>query len=106
MRRKRAHIVSGKLAPSACPNCLAKLNGFTGARIGGFLPQPLELKGQHTMCAYCGAMLVFADDQGHLRMMTEAERNSLDLAPVVQFLYDKWRREKTRAPDFTRKRYN
>lgn len=40
------------------------------------------------MCAYCSALLVFADNAGRLRMMTEAERNSTLFAPIIQDLLD------------------
>jgi len=104
-RRKMAHVVSRKCVSSVCPNCTTRLDGVTAARIGGFLQQPLRLKGRPTMCSYCGALLIFADDAGNLRAMTEAERNSLNLAPEVKRIYAQWRADHP-AGDFTKKRFN
>jgi hypothetical protein len=107
MKRKFAHITSRKCAKSPCPNCHTKLDGFTGAMIGERFSEPLFIKGRPTMCAYCGALLVFADNRGRVRAMTEAERDSAHFAPIVEKLYAGWR-EKARAgaEKFTRRVYN
>lgn len=104
--RKVAHIISGKLASCACPNCSHELSGATGVMMGGFFQRRVRLKGEPTMCTYCGALLIFADDAGNVRAMTERERNSVHFAPVIQQLLDCWRRDKVHPPDFTKKRFN
>jgi hypothetical protein len=106
-RRKIAHIGSRKTgASTACPGCSAHLDGLTEVQ---FRDSPFErtmrLKGYVTMCCYCGAVLIFADDAGNVRMMTKAERNSLQLAPEAERLYAEWRQSHP-AGDFTRKRFN
>jgi hypothetical protein len=105
-RRKIAHIVSRRLEASPCPNCGKILSGVTGASIGAFFePGPIRYKGHATLCCYCGALLIFADDAGRVRAMSERERNSLHLAPIVEQLYALWRADHP-AGDFTKKRFN
>jgi hypothetical protein len=105
-RRKPAHVVSQRVADSPCPNCGKLLSGVTAASIGApFEPGPIRYKGHATLCGYCGALLIFADDAGRVRAMSERERNSLQLAPIVEQLYAQWRAEHP-VGDFTRKRFN
>jgi hypothetical protein len=106
MKRKMAHLVSKECAASACPNCSHELSGVTGARIGDFFDKPLSLKGNPTMCACCGALLIFADDAGRVRAMTEAERNSVRFAPIVEQFYAMWREKARPAGDYTKTRFN
>jgi hypothetical protein len=98
-----AQVVSRQIAASACPNCSARLDGVTGARIGEFFKGQVRLKGNATMCAYCGALLVFADDQGRVRAMTESERDSVKFAPIVEQFYAMWR---AKVQGFTKTRFN
>ena len=105
-RRKRVHIVSRKVPASACPNCFAVLSGFTFADLDGGASEPPPLKGNATMCAYCGAMLIFADDAGSVRTMTAAERESIRFSPEVEKLYKGWVAEKIRPGDFTKRSFN
>jgi hypothetical protein len=50
------------------------------------------------------ALLIFADDDGRLRVMTEAERSGLDpLHPLLEGVIEDLR---PKPPDFTRKTYN
>lgn len=102
-----AHVVSGKLAPSPCPNCGTLLDGATGVSMGEFFERELRLKDRPTMCCYCGALLVFADNLGHLRTMTETERNSVRFAPEIEKILA-WTKARFVRPagDFTKKRFN
>jgi hypothetical protein len=112
MKKKRlALIVSGKTVADACPNCMHRLDGMTAARLDGPFERTgptrrVSLKGNVSMCVYCGAMLVFADDEGHLRTMTAAERSTYHLEPVLQDIMDKIRSKRPNPPDFTRKNFN
>ena len=54
----------------------------------------------------CGAMLIFADDAGHVRQMTQSERDAHRVHPDVQHIYDSWKVNHVRQPDFTKKRFN
>jgi hypothetical protein len=47
-----------------CPNCLAKLDSFTGNRP--------PAKGDVGVCLYCAAPTIF-EDESNERLMTEAE---------------------------------
>lgn len=51
-------VSSYRVEPITCPRCLTRMDGLT--HIGGSmaLPDP----GDFTICAYCGTMLVYADD--------------------------------------------
>jgi hypothetical protein len=107
MKKKIATIRSERCAACACPNCSHELSGVTAARVGESIRTgPLRLKGKPTMCGYCGALLIFADNAGRVRMMTEAERNVLQLHPEAKKLMDSWKRDHVPAPDFTKKRFN
>jgi hypothetical protein len=102
-----AHIVSGETAKSVCPNCSAILDRFTGARLGAFFELPMRVKGEVTVCASCGARLIFADDQGRVRIMTEHERATIRLDPQVELLLEKMmERRKRSQPNFTQRRYD
>jgi ribosomal protein S27AE len=60
---------------SACPNCGAVLDAYTVARLHATsIPDDICIAGEKTICARCGALLVFADDNGTLRTMTLRER--------------------------------
>jgi hypothetical protein len=68
-----------------CPTCKSKLDTVTA--IGR--PASHVKKGDLTVCAYCGETLVFTDDKGHLRILTEEEEekmddNSRDLLSAIQ----------------------
>jgi hypothetical protein len=107
-KRKRgsAFITSGKTAKSMCPGCLAVLDGVTGVNIGADFEKGFQLKGCPTMCGYCGTLLIFADNDGRVRAMTETERNSVNLAPIVEKLYARWRDKVRATGDFTKTRFN
>jgi hypothetical protein len=96
-----AHVISGRSAASPCPSCHTKLDGITGVRFGGFIPPDIDITGEPTICVYCGALLVFADQYGRLRAMSEAERNSVEFAPVVQELLEFFRARARPAGNFT-----
>jgi hypothetical protein len=110
--KRRARIASGKLRVGGhCPNCLKKCDGATGVSLRGEFKrvgptQQVSIKGSLTMCAYCGALLVFADEEGRLRLMTMEERATERFHPVLQKLIDDFRRKKVQPPDFTRKNFN
>jgi hypothetical protein len=113
MRRKpkTVHITQRDLVACPCPNCAHELSGVTAMRFDGFFARgPLSLKGNPTMCGYCGALLVFADDAGRVRAMTEAERNSVEFEPICKKLMDDWKAridaERARATAYTRTRFN
>jgi hypothetical protein len=101
-----AHILSAKSAESPCPNCHTVLSGVTGVQFGEFFPPDYDVTGQPTMCASCGALLVFSDRKGRVRAMTEAERNSVEFAPIVQQLLDFFKARSRPAADFTSRRGN
>jgi hypothetical protein len=61
------------------------------------------MKGHATMCMYCGAMLMFADEEGHLRLMTATERSTYRVEPDLAEMLERLR---PKPPDFTRKSYN
>ncbi len=108
-RKPNALLSSAKTAACMCPNCGHELSGVTEARFtdSDRSPGPLRLKGNPTLCCYCGALLIFADNQGHVRAMTEAERNSVKFAPIVEELLDHFReRAKAGVGDFTKRRFN
>jgi len=89
VRRKKIYIGSGRTVPDGCPNCGHELSGATGVKFGGRRPATFSqtsLKGVPTLCCYCGALLIFSDDAGHVRVMTAAERTSLQLSPELEFL--------------------
>ena len=105
MKKRVARIASGRLVADSCPNCMHLIDGVTGAS----LDEPFEriptgrisIKGSATMCCYCGAMLVFADEEGHLRVMTETERANFRMDPVLENVIRKMRDKL----DFTKKTY-
>lgn len=107
-RRVVSHMMSGRLIADACPNCGHELSGVTGARLDAPFDRigptrRVSLKGNASMCVYCGAMLVFADEEGHVRVMTAAERSSYRLDPVLESIISRLR---AKIPDFTKKSYN
>src|SRR5580704_399402 len=98
---------SEMLAKSPCPGCHMGLDAVTAALADDFGLGMPKLKGHVTMCAYCGALLIFSDDEGHLRIMTEEERNSLQFSEIVARFYAQWRAENNRnAERFTRRSGN
>ena len=111
-KKRKAHISSGKLpVGDRCPNCLHRLDGVTGVRLDGEFERVgptgrISVKGTQTICCYCGALLVFADEEGHLRLMTPEERAGRRLDPLLEDLIERVRRERVKPPDFTRKNWN
>lgn len=110
--KRRARMVTGKLRVGGyCPNCLKKCDGVTGVSLDGPFERVgptrrVSIQGALTMCCYCGALLVFADEEGRLRLMTEEERATHRFDPVLEKLIDQYRREKVKPPNFTRKNFN
>ena len=110
--KRQARVASGKLRDgNYCPNCLKKCDGVTGVTLNSDFERVgptrrVSLKGSVTMCAYCGALLVFADEEGRLRLMTEEERATHSLDPVLQKLVDDFRRKNVQPPNFTKKNFN
>jgi hypothetical protein len=111
--KRRARIASGKLRFGGnCPNCLKKCDGATGVTLNGAFAhigptRRISIQGSLTMCCYCGALLVFADQEGRLRVMTAEERSTCKFDPVLEKLIDDFRREKVQhPPNFTRKNFN
>ena len=109
MKKKRrvARLVSGRLAISACPNCMHRLDAVTAVSFDGPVERvgatgPISVTGHATMCRYCGAMLMFADEAGHVRLMTAEERSTLRLGPEAAELLERLR---PKPPDFTRKNF-
>jgi hypothetical protein len=109
-RPRSARIASSKVRGGACPNCHTLLDGVTGVLFDdlnfGTMP---PLKGNVTMCAYCGALLRFADNQGLLRVMTEAERNAYEeriqqpgFETTKRFYEETRERARKRQPDCTK----
>jgi hypothetical protein len=111
MKKRRAFLTSGKLpVASACPNCSHVISGVTGARLDNPFPRTgptrrISIVGTSTMCVYCGALLIFADEAGRVRLPTTEER-AQKLDPILQDLLDSFRRERIQPPNFTRKNYN
>jgi hypothetical protein len=110
MKKRRGFITSGKLpVTNYCPNCSHILDGATGARLDSPFERTttgrVSLAGTVTMCVYCGALLIFADEAGRVRLPTPEER-ARKLDPILQDLLDAFRRERIKPPDFTRKNYN
>ena len=106
MKKRVARIVSGKLVADACPNCMHLLDGVTAASLDGDFDRigptrRVSLKGNATMCCYCGAMLVFADEDGRLRVMTQEEHSTFRMDPVFETML----REMRDKLDFTKKNY-
>lgn len=75
--RKKLKIVgylrNDRVVADACPNCGRKLDHALGIQFGGERPNFREKKGYRTVCGFCAAVLVFADDAGHVRVMTAAD---------------------------------
>jgi len=109
-KRKKALISQYDLVPSSCPSCNHALEAVTAAQIcepGMPFQRNVKLKGHPTLCTYCGAVLIFADDAGRVRAMTEAERNALELHPDAERVFNEWRRDYVRpAEDYTKKTWN
>lgn len=90
-RRKYAHVeLARRAVKSGCPSCAAIVDSVTITQFRHTPVQPArpKLAGNPTVCLYCGALLVFTDDVGHLRVMTEAERDSIQFAPQAAQLYE------------------
>jgi hypothetical protein len=82
---KDAYIRSLEVVGSPCPNCGVVLDGVTGISLAGPFEQPVELKDGVTRCVYCDTFLIFTDNRGTVRQMTEKERRTIP--PEVAALY-------------------
>jgi hypothetical protein len=77
MTKKRpAALRTGISNASPCPHCGKILDAWTGASLGSKEP-PTPEPGDPTICAYCAALLVFADYHGRLREPTVEERAAI-----------------------------
>lgn len=77
------YIRSAKVkTPAECLDCHALLEGVTNVS-----DQPgkdmRQLRGQVSLCAYCGAIAIFVDDEGRLRKPTEAEMEQIKKQPEI-----------------------
>ncbi len=96
-RRLELHISTQRAVLCACPNCSTRLDAVTHVSEDKGMP---DLKGHATMCAECGAMLIFEDNAGRVRMMTEAERNTHQGGELEKILRAYWEK---RRPNFTQR---
>jgi hypothetical protein len=108
-RRHYARIVGGRLpTTTACPNCLHKIEAVTAVALDGDFARVgptgrVSVKGHGTRCAYCWALLIFADESGTLRVMTKEERAAHHPHPLLVRAFESLR---PKPPDFTKKTYN
>jgi hypothetical protein len=49
-----------------CPTCKSKLDGSTGIEVNGLNPPTTLEEGDVSLCAYCGELLLFENDQHKL----------------------------------------
>ena len=66
--KKKVEITEGHFSREPrCPQCSAKLDGFTG--LDGARPKEDDF----TICAYCTTVLRFVDDEGNTRLASDSE---------------------------------
>jgi hypothetical protein len=90
-------IRSGISNVSACPLCEAVLDAWTGVHVGAQEESPTPESGDPTVCGSCGALLIFADYHGRVRLPTETERAEMEaneamwpiLVKIVNFVREK-----------------
>lgn len=86
-----------RLPKNFCPSCAELFDAVTDVQIGHDPKPDRELKGNITVCAYCGEILMFVDNTGSLRALTPEERRDIRLAPEIQELIDGIRQKKRRS---------
>jgi hypothetical protein len=75
------YVRSGRAPDAKCPDCQAELSGVTGAS-----PNPAHNKphpGAPTVCAYCGAVLVFDSDVRPRKPTPEMEMRLREEYPLI-----------------------
>lgn len=90
--RKAFVTTGGRTVKNACPGCGKLIDAVTGVALDK-PPRNLKLADVPTICAYCGTLLIFKDNTGHLRLMTEAERNSIRLDPILMEIQRKFQQK-------------
>lgn len=91
MRFKRRPAYLGhdrRTAKSCCPHCNQLLSGAFDVSLDEAGDPQRPFKGAITVCAYCGEIAIFSDDKGHLRAMTDTERDQLRVDPDLQRIID------------------
>lgn len=78
MRDKSAHLACAEISPA----CSTALDALTGVNCKGRVDFA-NLVGKPTVCGYCGAIAVFADQSGLMRTPTEAESASIAASPEI-----------------------
>jgi len=106
-----ASIVSGRLpVTEPCPNCLRRLEAVTAVglehRFDRLPNGRVSIKGHATRCGYCWALLIFADEHGHLRLMTKEERANYRVSEDIGHILDHMRNVFPPRDDFTKKSPN
>lgn len=102
MKKPVVHVRSRVLETNpVCPSCgKTGLNSITGTFVDG-PPDMHDLEGNHTVCGYCGAILVFSDNLGNLREPALMELLSVESQPfimkLVQGVRDRIEKEKMGA---------
>lgn len=69
---RRARLLSRRSAITLCPNCGETIEGYTGVEFD-FVPGPVNTKDHFTMCVYCGEFVMFTDNAGHIRRLSDQE---------------------------------
>lgn len=102
--RKRITVAlsDGRTRKSPCSNCGVLLSAWVQAQPLATATSTTRLKGHRTVCAYCGALLVFADDNGTLRTMTPEERATWNPGDEERRVFEVFRKF---AGDFTKRRF-
>lgn len=72
--------MSDRHAQTDCPSCGSPLDASSHPTDNAARPA----KGDGTLCAYCGALLIYADDELHLRRPTAEEVDEAESLPQFQ----------------------
>lgn len=82
MTKPEVYVESGDVTPTACPFCQAEITGATGTSFSG--PADFNNRvGKPTVCVYCGAISIFADSSGRLRVPTPEESADIEASPDI-----------------------
>jgi hypothetical protein len=88
MKKKKVTIVTTRHAASRCSVCGKTLDASTSV-VDGRSPK----RGDIGMCFECGTVLIFTDDDLHLRIASEAEIQSLSVETLKRLQeYADWHR--------------